>query len=127
GMRVRQGRGFNGYDRADTAPVAIVNEAFVRKYLSDRDPLTAQLSFGFPRANPANKRAIVGVVNDVKYASLWSSADPAFYLVQDQSGTPPRLSIVVVTNVPDPAALIPAIRAEVQTLDPQIALTVEPV
>jgi predicted permease len=127
GMRMRQGRGFTGYDGAATAPVAIVNEAFVRKYLSDRDPLTAQLSFGFPRPNPASKRAIVGVVNDAKYASLWSAADPAFYLVQNQAGDALRQSIVVATDVTDPLALIPAIRAEVEKLDPQLALTVEPV
>jgi len=127
GMRVRQGRGFSGYDREGTAPVAIVNEAFVRKYLSDQDPLTAQMSFGFPRVNPASTRAIVGVVNDVKYASLWSSADPAFYLVQDQAGTTQRQSIVVATDVGDPSPLIPAIRSKVQRLDPQLALTVEPV
>ena len=107
--------------------MAIVNEAFVRKYLPDRDPLTAQMSFGFPRVNPASNRAIVGVVNDVKYASLWSSPDPAFYLVQDQAGNTQRQSIVVATWVDDPTTLIPAIRSEVQKLDPRIALTVEPV
>jgi putative ABC transport system permease protein len=127
GMRVRQGRGFTGYDRATTVPVAIVNEAFVRKYLPDRDPLTAQMSFGFPRVNPASQRAIVGVVNDVKYASLWSSADPAFYLVQEQAGITQRQSIVVAAGAGDPTALIPAIRAEVEKIDPQLALTVEPV
>lgn len=127
GMRVRRGRGFTGDDRAATAPVAIVNEAFVRKYLDGRDPLTAQLSFGFPRVSPATRRAIVGVVNDVKYASLWNAADPAFYLVQDQIGNPQRQSIVVATDVSDPGTLIPAIRAELARIDPQLALTVEPV
>ena len=127
GMRVRQGRGFTGYDRASGTPVAIVNEAFVRKYLEGRDPLTTQLSWGFPRPNPATRRAIVGVVNDVKYASLWSAADPAFYLVQDQAGNPLQQSIVVATSVADPRTLIPAIRAEVGRIDPQLALTVEPV
>ena len=127
GIRVRQGRNFNGYDRAGTAPVMIVNEAFVRKYLSDQDPLTARVAFGFPRVDSKNKLPIVGVVNDVKYASLWSGADPAFYMVQDQAGIPGRQSIVVKTDVADPQALIPAIRAEVDKIDPQLALTVEPV
>ena len=127
GMRILHGRGFTGFDRNTTAPVAIVNEAFVRKYLADQDPLMARISFGFPRVNPASQRAIVGVVNDVKYTSLWSSADPAFYLVQDQAGNTQRQSIVVATDVDDPTTLIPAIRSEVQKLDPQIALTVEPV
>jgi putative ABC transport system permease protein len=127
GMRVRQGRGFSGDDREGTGPVALVNEAFIRKYLPDRDPLTARISFGSAVFAPTKARSIVGVVNDVKYASLWSGADPAFYVAQDQAGVTQRQSVVVATDVADPAALIPAIRAAVQKLDPQLALTVEPV
>ncbi len=127
GIRLQRGRGFTDDDGAKTAPVAIVNESFVRKYVGDRDPLTAQMSFGFPNVNPATKRAIVGVVNDVKYGSLWSSAEPAFYLVEEQVPLAPRLNVVVATNVGDPRVVIPAVRGEVQKMDPQLAFTVEPV
>jgi len=130
GIRLRRGRAFTDDDRATTAPIAIVNESFVRKYLGSRDPLTAQLSFGFPRVDPATARAIVGVVDDVKYDSLWSSAEPAFYLAQDQAwnvGGSFRLVVVLATDVGDPRELILAIRAEVRRMDPQLAFTVEPV
>lgn len=128
GIRLQRGRAFTDDDRATTQPVAIVNESFVRKYVGDRDPLTAQVSFGFPRVNPATKRAIIGVIKDVKYGSLWSSADPAFYLVEDQAGIAMfRLNVVVATNLSDPRAVIPAVRAQVNAMDPQLALTVEPV
>jgi len=127
GIRLQRGRAFTDDDRATTAPVAIVNESFVRKYVGDRDPLTAQLSFGFPRVLAATKRPIIGVVNDVKYGSLWSSAEPAFYLVDAQAGATFRLNVVVATNVTDPSGLIPEVRAEVQKMDPQLAFTVEPV
>jgi predicted permease len=126
GIHVQRGRAFTDEDRATTTPVAIVNENFVRKYVSDRDPLTAQMMFGLP-PNPATKRAIVGVVNDVKYGSLWSSAEPAFYLVESQIPFNARLNIVVATNLSDPEVVIPAIRAEVLKMDPQLAFTVEPV
>ncbi len=128
GMRVTRGRGFTGDDRAKTAPVAIVNEAFVRKYLDGRDPLTTRFSFGFPRIDPSSERPIVGVVNDVKYASLWSSPDPVFYLVDAQAGNFVfRINVVVSTALGDPRAVIPAVRAEVQKMDPQLAFTVQPV
>ena len=128
GIRLQRGRAFTDDDRAATASVAIVNESFVRKYVGDRDPLTAQFSYGFPSVNPATKRAIVGVVNDVKYGSLWSNAEPAFYLVEDQAGNGMfRLNVVVATNVSDPRVVIPAIRNEVHKMDPQLAFTVEPV
>jgi hypothetical protein len=128
GMRVTRGRGFTDDDRATTAPVVVVNESFVRKYLDGRDPLTARFAFGFPRVNPASARPIVGVVNDVKYASLWSSAEPVFYLVADQApGGIFRLNVVVSTDLADPRAAISAIRAEVRKMDPQLAFTIEPV
>jgi predicted permease len=125
GIRLQRGRAFTDDDRATTAPVAIVNESFVRKYISDRDPLKAQMSFGFPRVDPTTKRTIVGVVNDVKYGSLWSSAEPAFYLVDNQAGGISRLHVVVATNFSDPRVVIPEVRAAVHMADPQLAFTVE--
>jgi ABC-type antimicrobial peptide transport system permease subunit len=128
GMRVRRGRGFTDDDRGTTAPVVIVNESFVRKYLDGRDPLTARFAFGFPRVVRASERPIVGVVNDVKYASLWSSAEPVFYLVADQAwGGMFRLNVVVSTDLGDPRAAIADVRAEVRKMDPQLAFTVRPV
>ena len=127
GMRVIRGRGFTDDDRATTAPVLVVNESFVRKYLDGRDPLSARMAFGFPKPNPANARRIVGVVNDVKYASLWSSPDPVFYLADTQAGGMFRTNVVVSTALDDPNAVIPAVRAEVQKMDPQLAFTVRPV
>jgi putative ABC transport system permease protein len=127
GIRTRRGRAFTAHDLPSTAPVAVVNESFVRTYLEGRDPLTAQISLGLGRVDPATSRAIVGVVDDVKYGSLWSSADPAFYLVDNQSGNTFRLHVVVATNLIDPRMAIPEVRAQVNMMDPQLAFTVEPV
>jgi putative ABC transport system permease protein len=130
GIRMRRGRAFTDDDRSTTTPVAIVNESFVRKYLDGRDPMTAQMSYGFPRINPKTRTQIVGVVSDVKYASLWNDAEPTFYLAQDQtwaSADTARQSIVVSTDLDDPSALIPAIRVDLSTMDPQLAFKVEPV
>ena len=130
GIRMRSGRAFTDDDRQTTAPVMIVNESFVRKYLEGRDPMTAQVSYGFPRINPKSRTQIVGVVSDVKYASLWNEAEPTFYLAEDQSWNSfatLRQSIVVSTSLDDPSVLIPAIRADLSQMDAQLAFKVEPV
>ncbi len=127
GIRTLRGRAFTDSDRPSTEPVAVVNESFVRTYLEGRDPLTAQISLGLGRIDPATSRAIVGVVHDVKYGSLWSSADPAFYFVDNQFGATFRLHVVVATNLIDPRMVIPEVRAQVQNMDPQLAFTVQPV
>jgi ABC-type antimicrobial peptide transport system permease subunit len=86
------------------------------------------MAYGFPRVVPGSERPIVGVVNDVKYASLWSSPDPVFYLVDAQAGGMFfRTNVVVSTALDDARAAIPAVRAEVQKMDPQLAFTVQPV
>jgi predicted permease len=127
GIRLRQGRGFSDDDRQTTKPVAIVNESFVRRYLDGRDPLTARVSFGFPRVDPRSERAVVGVVSDVKYASLWNRAEPAFYLPEDQTPGMLRLSVVVFTDLANPNDLIPAIQADLHKIDARLPSTVESV
>jgi len=128
GIQLRSGRVFTEDDRQTTAQVAIVNETFVRRYLQGRDPLTTEISFGFPTIVPATRRAIVGVVQDVKYASLWSEPEPAFYVVPDQIGQLPgafSFSVIVSTRLADPAALVPAIRAAVRETDPLLPFAAE--
>jgi hypothetical protein len=126
GIRMVQGRAFNDNDRATSAPVAIVNESFARRYMNGLDPLSAYISFGFPTINPQSRRPVVGVVSDVRYASLRNEPEPAFYVVLDQALTP-RMSVAVATTLADPTAAIPAIRTEVNKADPLLAFEVEPV
>jgi putative ABC transport system permease protein len=62
------GRGFNDQDAADSVPVCIVNEAFVRGYLQGRSPIGQRLALrptGSAQA-PTVVREIVGVARQVK-------------------------------------------------------------
>jgi putative ABC transport system permease protein len=126
GIRIRQGRGFTDDDRATSAPVAIVNESFARRYMAGMDPLKGQLSYGFPTVLPQTKRNVVGVVSDVRYASLQGEAEPAFYIVQDQSPIL-RMSVAISTALADPRVAADAVRAEINKADPLLAFDVEPV
>jgi len=126
GIRVLQGRGFTDDDRATGAPVALVNESFARRYMVGMDPTRGQISFGFPTVLPQTKRNVVGVVGDVRYASLQGEAEPAFYLVQDQSPVL-RMSVAVSTSLADPRAAVDAVRAEINKADPLLAFDVVPV
>ena len=126
GIRILQGRGFTEDDRQTSAPIAVVNESFARRYLSGMDPATAQISFGFPTINPRTLRAVVGVVSEVKYASLRSEPEPAFYVVQEQLPIF-RMSIAIATNLRDPGTAIGAVRAAVNQADPLLAFEVESV
>ncbi len=65
GQPVIRGRGFTDADDERTAPVAIVNEAFLRRFLPHEDPLGRHFGLNLPAY--ADTFTIVGVVRDAKY------------------------------------------------------------
>ncbi len=87
GMPVLRGRAFTAADNETTAPVAIVNEAFVKRFFkSTEDPLDQH--FGLDVPEYAGTFRIVGVVRDAKFAGggrLHRPARPMFYVPLAQS------------------------------------------
>ena len=81
GVQVLRGRGFTAADNETTAPVGLVNEAFVKRFFkSDEDPLGQH--FGIDLPENANTIRIVGIVRDAKFAGwgLSRPARPMFYV-----------------------------------------------
>ena len=80
GVQLVRGRYFNESDNQTTAPVAIVNEGFVKRFFkSDEDPLGQHFGLDLPE-NSGTFR-IVGIVRDAKFAgfALKKPARPMFY------------------------------------------------
>jgi putative ABC transport system permease protein len=75
GIPLRRGRFFSDADRAGSLPVAIVNETMARRYWPGSDPIGHSFRIG----GSDTRLEIVGVVADVKYASLRDSTSPEFY------------------------------------------------
>ena len=81
GVQVVRGRGFTAADNETTAPVAVVNEAFVKRFFrNDEDPL--EQHFGIDLPENASTLRIVGIVRDAKFAGwgLDKPARPMFYV-----------------------------------------------
>ncbi len=78
GIPLIAGRDFTPADNDRTAPVRfIVNQAFVRKYLPNEDPLSTRINSLMDRENPFGE--IVGVVGDVKEGSIEKEPSPTLY------------------------------------------------
>jgi len=80
-MPILRGRDFTDADNEDTAPVAIVNQAFVKRFFrAGEDPIDQH--FGLDRPEDASTFRIVGVVRDAKFAgfALSRPARPMFYV-----------------------------------------------
>lgn len=124
GTKLVAGRDFGSQDAPDAQPTAIVNRAFVTRYMGGRDPIGVQFSAGYPQPDPSNEVTIVGVVDDVRQKSLGEEAEPAFYLPHAQFPLP-RMTMAVSTRLADTGPIEEAIRGEVRKVDPSMAVDFE--
>jgi predicted permease len=118
-----QGREFTTADRADAEWVAIVNESFVRVHFSDGQALGRRIKKN-PVTQPANPwLTIVGVVPDLLMEGIGNQGQSpvGYYIPIAQSDVTNFVSVAVRARR-DPAALAPAVRSAVTTLDPNLAI-----
>jgi len=77
GQPIIRGRGFTDQDTATSQLVAVVNQAFVKKFFPKEDPLGRH--FGVFDQKYANNFEIVGVVADAKYNSPREPYRPMYF------------------------------------------------
>ncbi len=112
-----RGRDFRDDEKAKEQRVAIVNETFARKFYPGQDPIGKRFNWRGPK-EPLWE--IVGVVPEGKYNSLGEDPKPALYtpLYRDYSGS----ATLVARTRGEPHAVLSALRAEVQKLDPSVSV-----
>jgi len=109
GIALKKGRLFDGHDDLNAKPVAVINEAMVRKHFASEDPIGRRLLMG------NSPTEIVGVVADAKLYGLDAPIEPAIYTPHMQRPGP-SMGLVVRT-VGDPGAMAAAVRREILKLD----------
>lgn len=121
GIPLVDGRDFAWTDDADARSVGIVNEAFVRRYWPDQNPLGRVFRMGGP-----TETTVVGVVGDVRHNGLTEEIKPKFYIPVAQwgatSGGNPTSMRIVIRAQGDPASLQQPARTIVRELDPTLAV-----
>ena len=120
GIARRRGRDFQATDRVGAPLVAVINETAARKLWPGENPLGRRLALSESLFVDGKTAEVVGVVADVKYRGPEEETGPDVYLPALQSG-PTRLMAFLKTAA-DPTALIPAIRAEVLAIDPNLPI-----
>jgi putative ABC transport system permease protein len=114
GAPLRRGRQFTDQDHTQAPRVAIVNDAAVRRWLADRDPIGARVNIN------GVTRVVVGVAADVLQRSPAEPAAPMIFVPFAQRTI--RSVKIVVRATGDPVALATAIRTEIRALDPELAI-----
>jgi len=115
GTPVVRGREITERDLASPDKVVVVNEAFVRRYFGDGNPLGHHMMFGASNTRLPD-REIVGVVRDFKHNSLRETPQPAVYSTYTNEESLGRMEFYVRGDR-DTAALGAQVRRLVQQMD----------
>ena len=130
GGRILAGRDFQPTDRRDTPGVAVINEAFARRYFPNQNPIGKRLGLPSHDFEPIGRGygfaermqdsvEIVGVASDIRWAGLSEPPPPYLFMSADQFTTRFRV-LAVKTKLADPASVIPEIRREITKMAPTI-------
>jgi len=99
----------------------IVNESFVKRYFSGRNPLGRHIGYGIDPGTKTDME-IIGVVKDVKYMNLRDEIPDQAFLPELASRNPFGMTVFVRTAA-DPAAMFRALRGKVRELDAGLPIT----
>ena len=123
GMALLRGRLFNNQDLEETPQVAIINQAAARTYWPNQDPLGKRVRLHLDSreklssATPA-WTTIIGVIADARTESLADLAIPQIYRSVYQR--PTKDLVIFLRGQLDPIAISSQVRAQVQSIDPQL-------
>ncbi len=104
----------------------LVNQAFVRKYFAEQNPLGKRLREGgnsgssggaFEGRVNVKTWEIAGIVGDTKYSDLRREIHPMAYVASTRGG-----AYFELRTAPDPSSLIPAVREVVKRADSNLPL-----
>jgi predicted permease len=115
GARLVRGRFFQEGEDKSKPLVAIVNEAFAKRFFPGEDPIGKQLARVSSKPAPIE---IVGIVDDIREGPLDVAIPPVLYTPFNQE--PDDEFTLVVRTAQSDEALLPAITAMVRQIDPGI-------
>ena len=121
GIRLIAGRDFTPTDRSDAPPVALVNEAFVRRFLGSTNAIGRLVAVGAPGA--MTKVQIVGLVEDAVYESLRESPPPTLFTSTTQRpAARPAVNVSILVADGSPVALSRSVAAAISQVDRGLVL-----
>jgi predicted permease len=121
GIPLRAGRDFSDRDRVGSPPVAIVNEAFVRRFVGEQSPLDQHINaLGLGKLNSPR---IVGVVNDAVYRTARRGVVPTVYLPMAQAESLGSAFAITVKLASERSVVEPALTSALSRADPNLAFS----
>ncbi len=126
GIALVRGRYFQDSDDAHSPLVVIVDERLARRFWPDRDPVGQKMyepdDSGLAINDRTVRYTVVGVVRSVRLEDLSGrgNKEGAYYFPYSQR--PSNNYTIAVRTAGDSAAVVPAIRAKLTAIDPEMPL-----
>ena len=112
-----RGRRFTDADRKDTARVAIINEAMAKKFWPNQEAVGRRFHF----FGDTGLLEVVGIARNSVVNAIGEVPPPLVYLPVTQDYAPAATIQVQTTGKPE--AVIAGVRAQIQSLEPNLAIT----
>jgi len=116
-LGMKRGRLFRDADDEKAPFVAIVNEAMVKKYWPNQDPIGRRFKFSTDRKNWIT---VVGVARNSRFSAITGEVPPNFYVPLAQHYALNALATLQVRTAPPPESLIPAVQRTISGLAPDL-------
>jgi predicted permease len=117
GTGIVAGREFSDADDARAPQVVVINEAMAKRYWPGEDAIGREIRIGSRTGTAAR---VVGVAHQGKYVLLGEAPQPAVWIPLRQSYS--SWVEIVVHSSGNRAAVIDAVRQEIQLMDPNVAV-----
>jgi hypothetical protein len=109
------GRAFVAADGAEDSRVAIVNEAFARRFVPGENVVGRRIRRGTAKS-PSPWMTVVGVVGSVRGAGLGVDPEPEVFIPYAKSGAHSTVNLIVKAALP-PSMLAPAVVERIHRAD----------
>jgi putative ABC transport system permease protein len=120
GIPIRLGRDIVEEDRGDSPKVCVVNEAFVKRFFANRNPIGMRVTpLGYDAADRISYQ-VVGVAGDAHTGSLRGDVGPRYFVAAKQLADAVRSPTFLIRTVTDTAPVMAAARRAIERVDPAL-------
>jgi predicted permease len=122
GIPLRTGRDISASDGADSHKVAIVNEAFVRRFFEGRNPIGLRVTTdGEQDAGTAYE--VIGVAGNARTQTLRGDVEPRFFVPAEQRGSGAGSRVFLIRTQGSVASVAAAVRQVASAVDPFLTVS----
>jgi putative ABC transport system permease protein len=120
------GRDFDAHDVVNGVQVAIVNEAFAKKYFNGANPVGKIFALEGDKGEPDRPFEIVGLVKNTKYRELREDYESIGFFPDTQDKRPGAYANIVIRADMPLSALVAAVKRNIAEISPDIDIQFHP-